>query len=80
MILWKTRTKKSSAPFRPFFDKSDKSSAPDYPGPTKFFRPFLSFAAEISAPWQHWEWNSYIVPITDQIKYWNGYIVLINCP
>jgi hypothetical protein len=54
MILWKTRPKKSSAPFRPFFDKSGKSSAPDFPGLTKFCSPFLSFAAEISAPWQHW--------------------------
>jgi hypothetical protein len=33
MTLWKTRPKK----VRPFFDKSGKSSAPDFPGPTKFF-------------------------------------------
>jgi hypothetical protein len=55
MILRNTRLEKSSAPFRPFFDKSGKSSAPDFPSPANFFfRPFLCFAAEISAPWQHW--------------------------
>jgi hypothetical protein len=40
---------KKVAPFQPFFDKSAKSSAPH-----NYFRPILCFAAEISAPWQHW--------------------------
>jgi hypothetical protein len=35
--------------FGPFFDKSAKCSAPDFLGPTQFFRPLLCFAAEISA-------------------------------
>jgi hypothetical protein len=34
---------------RPFFNKSGKSLAPDFPGPVNFFWPFLCFAAEISA-------------------------------
>jgi hypothetical protein len=50
-FMKKTRPKKGSAPFS---GKSGKSSAPDFPGPTKIFGPYLSFAAEISAPWQHW--------------------------
>jgi hypothetical protein len=46
--------KKSSAPFRPFFDKLGKYLAPDFSGPTQFFRPLLCLATVISAPWQHW--------------------------
>jgi hypothetical protein len=52
-VLVQTKLQKSSAPFRPFFDKSAKNWAPDFPGPTQFFRPLLCFAAEISASWQH---------------------------
>jgi hypothetical protein len=41
-------TRKSSAPFQPFFDKFVKNSGLNW-----LFRALLCFAAEILAPWQH---------------------------
>jgi hypothetical protein len=41
-ILVQTKLQKSSAPFRPFFEKFTKSSAADFPGPTQLFSaPFV---------------------------------------
>jgi hypothetical protein len=46
----KNQTLKSSAPFRPFFDKLGKSSALEFPGPTKFFSALLELCGRKFGP------------------------------
>jgi hypothetical protein len=50
MILWKTRPLKTFGPFRPFFDKSGKSSVPDFPGPAKFFSALFEICGQNFGP------------------------------
>jgi hypothetical protein len=39
---------------RSFLCKSSENLAASFSGPSVFLRPLLSYAAELSAPWQHW--------------------------
>jgi hypothetical protein len=49
-IFVKTKLQKRTAVFGPFFDKSGANSALEIlPAPHNYIRPFLCFAAEISA-------------------------------